>query len=60
MNNCLCFLLNASMNPKLNSPIIMMAILQVKGNSCHCEFNLQHGFHLLTVILPVIVKIIIL
>ena len=44
MNNCLRFLLNASMNPKLNSPIIMMAILQVKGNSCHCEFNLQHGF----------------
>ena len=46
MNNCLCFLLNASISPKLYCPTIclMMARLQVKGNLCQCEFNLQLDF----------------
>ena len=46
MNNCFCFLLNASISPKLYCPTIclMMVRLQVKGNLCQCEFNLQLDF----------------
>ena len=46
MNNCLCLLLNASISPKLYCPTIclMMARLQVKGNLCQYEFNLQLDF----------------
>ena len=46
MNNCLCFLPNASMSPKLycSTICLLMAVLQVKGNLCQCEFNLQLDF----------------
>ena len=46
MNNRLCFFPNASMSPELyySTICLMMAVLQVKGNSCQCEFNLQLDF----------------